>query len=232
MKKSVLIVGLLVCVAVWLGGCGKSSDEEDMERAAKQMEEAAEKMAEAGKKMGEKMGQGVEDMTEALKMMGKALSGGEEVEPVDFRKLKKLLPEKLAGMKRVRSGGERNAVFGIKVSQAEAEYESRDGGSVQVEIIDLGSIKGVARYAKFGWTMAEIDRETDHGYERTFTYRGQKGFEEYDTESRDGKIQLIVANRFAVEIDGSDVDMKKLKKVLKDLDISKLERMKDEGVKG
>jgi len=211
-------------------GCGKSDQQKKMEKAAEQMQKAAQKMADAGKGMGDKMGESAGDMADALKKMGEAVTSGVKVEPVNFRELKKLLPEKLAGMKRTSASGEKNSAFGIKVSQAEADYEAGDEGSIHVEITDMGTIKGLAKMAKFGWAIADIDKESDTGYERTMTYHGYKGYEEYQSDSKDGKIQLLVADRFSVEVSGSNVDMKTIKKALDKLDIGKLERMKNVGV--
>lgn len=211
-------------------GCGKSDQQKKMEQAAEQMQKAAQKMADAGKDMGDKMGEGAGDMADAMKKMGEALTAGEKVEPVNFRELKKLLPEKLAGMKRTNASGEKNSIFGIKVSLAEADYESGDEGSIHVEITDMGTMKGLAKMAKFGWAMADIDKESDTGYERTMTYHGYKGYEEYQSDSKEGKIQLLVADRFSVEVSGSNVNMKTLKKALDKLNIGKLARMKNVGV--
>jgi hypothetical protein len=227
MKRFVVLV-LCVLVPLLIVACGSNKDE--MEEAAADMEEAAEKMAEAGKEMGDSMGEGFEEMAEAMKQMGKAFSDEVDVEPVDFRDLKKLLPGKAAGFKRVDASGEKNAIFGIKVSSAEATYEGRKGASIDISITDLGTMKGVSRYAGFAWSMADIDKETDTGYERTISYKGHKGFEEYDEEQKEGKIEIIVAGRFAVEIDGYEIKNDKLKDALEDIDIDKLEGWKDKGI--
>lgn len=229
MIRQILTIGLVTSF-LFAFGCGKSDQQKDLEQAADQMQKAAQKMADAGKEMGDKMGENAGDMAEAMKKMGQALAGNEKVEPVDFRELKKLLPEKLAGMKRTNASGEKNSAFGIKISQAEADYDAGNGGTIHVEITDMGTMKGLARMARFGWVMADVDRESDDGYERTITYRGHKGHEEYQTDSKEGTIQLLVADRFSVEVHGSDVDMKMIKKALDKLDINKLERMKNIGV--
>ena len=92
-------------------GCGKNDQQKKMEQAAEQMQKAAQKMADAGKDMGDKIGEGAGDMAEAMKKMGEAVTSGVKVEPVNFRDLKRLLPEKLAGMKRTNASGEKKFRF-------------------------------------------------------------------------------------------------------------------------
>lgn len=226
--RRIFVLALCVVVPILIVACGSSSDE--MDDAAKEMEKAAAKMADAGKEMGESMGDGFEDMADAMKQMGKAFSDEVDVEPVDFRDLKKLLPGKAAGLKRVDASGEKNSVFGIQVSSAKAEYEGRKGQSLEISITDLGTMKGIGRYAGFAWSMADIDKETDSGYEKTIKYKSYKGFEEYDHEQKEGKIELIVAGRFAVEIKGNEIKNDKLKDALDDIDIDKLEGWKEKGI--
>lgn len=210
------------------------SESPELDEAADDMKQAAEEMAEAGKDLGESFGDitedVVDDMAHAMKKMGQAFSDEVDVEPVDFRELRELLPKKLAGLKRVDSSGERNSIFGIKISSAKAEYGGKKDEALEVTITDLGTIKGLGKFAKFGWAMAEIDKETKTGYERTIKYKGHKGFEEYDKADKEGKIEIIVANRFAVEINGYDIQEKKLRKGLADIDVDKLEEWKDRGI--
>ena len=94
MRKLIPAFVVLVAVMFLFVRCDSSSKESDIEKAANDMETAAKKMAKAGKEMGEKMGGSVGEMAEAMKMMGKALGEGASVEPVNFRELKKLLPER------------------------------------------------------------------------------------------------------------------------------------------
>ncbi len=226
--KRFFVVVLCVLIPLLIVACGGGKDE--MEEAAKEMEKAAEEMAKAGKEMGESMGENFEDMADAMKQMGKALSDGVDVEPVDFRDLKKLLPKKVAGLKRINASGEKNSMLGIKVSSADGEYEGRKDQRIDVSITDLGTMKGIGRYAGFAWSMAEIDKETDSGYEKTIEINGHKGFIEYDEERKEGSIELIVAGRFAVEIEGYEIDDDKLKDALDDIDIDKLEDWKERGI--
>jgi hypothetical protein len=219
---------IVVCVAlaafVVVFGCGKSAEQ-------KQAEQAAKNLAEAGKKMEEAMKQGGEGVGEAMKKMGEAMTSGKKVEPVDFRLLKSLLPESLPGMKRTSATGEKNAAMGINVSKAEAEYQAEgEKGRIDLNITDMGSMSGLTAMAAFGWAMTEIDRETDSGYEKTSTYGGFKAFEKYNKSNQDGEIQVLVGNRFSVEVKGYEVTMDQVKVALGKIDLAKLDGMKTQGI--
>lgn len=175
-------------------------------------------------------GMNLDQMSKAMQNLGQAMSQGGGVEPVNFRKLKALLPKDLPGMKRTSAQGEKTAAMGIKVAQATGEYSNGNDGSVTIKIMDMGTMKGFVGMATAGWAMTEIDRESDTGYERTFTYKGHKAMEEYDNQSKQGKISVLVGNRFVVEIDGDNVDMKAVKAALDKIDLNALLKMKDEGV--
>ncbi len=150
--------------------------------------------------MGEAARQGdVHQAGEAIKQMGEALSGSIKVEPVDFRTLKELLPESIAGMRRVSSEGSRTNVMGVASSKAEAVYEDGKGGRIAYEITDAGTLTGVAAMA-FAWVNIEIDKEGDSGYERTTTVAGRKAYERYSKATRTGELDVIVGGRFIVGI--------------------------------
>ena len=205
-------------------GCGKSVEQ-------KQAEQAAKNLAEAGKKMEEAMKQGGEGVGEAMKKMGEAMTSGKKVEPVDFRMLKSLLPESLPGMKRTSATGEKNAAMGINLSKAEAEYQAEgEKGRIDINITDMGSMSGLTAMAAFGWAMTDIDRETDSGYEKTSTYGGFKAIEKYNKSNQDGEIQVLVGNRFSVEVKGYEVTMDQVKAALGKIDLAKLDGMKMQGI--
>ena len=224
--KSILVLGLVLLVAV--AGCGGASDE--AQEAAQDFEEASKKMAEARDKM-EKGKGSPQEMAEAMKAMGEAVSGGETVETVDFRKLKELLPTKAAGMERVDASGEKTSAFGINVSEAEGHYETGDGRTfMTIRILDLGSASALTSMMGAAWAMSDFDRETDHGYERTTTYSGHRAYEEYETAAKRGSYQVLISKRFMVEVNGNGMEMNAIKKAMGEIDIGKLEAMKDHGV--
>jgi hypothetical protein len=219
-----LAIGGFCLSVLSMVGCGQNTSEKRLEEASKKMEEAGKKMEEAAKEGGASMG-------EAMKKMGEALGAatGKKVTPVDFRELKALLPEALPGMKRTRAEGERAAAMGLNISKAEGEYQ-KEGSSVHISLMDMGTLSSMAAMATVGWAMAEIDKETETGYEKTSTYQGYKSHEEYSRKSQDGEVTVLVADRFVVEVRGNNLPMEGIMAALGNVDLSKLAGMKGKGV--
>jgi hypothetical protein len=214
-----------LCLAIFpFSGCGQNSTEKRLDEASKKMEEAGKQMEEAAKQGGAGMG-------EAMKKMGEAFgtATGKKVTPVDFRELKALLPEALPGMKRTRAEGERAAAMGLNISKAEGEYEKEDS-SIHINLMDMGTLSGMAAMATVGWAMVEIDKETETGYEKTSTYQGYKSHEEYNRNNKDGEVTVLVAERFVVEVRGSNLPMEAIMSALGAVDLNKLAAMKGKGV--
>jgi len=170
---------------------------------------------------------GLDDFVDNMKEMQENFEEGKEVETVNFRELKALLPEELDGLNRTSASGEKTNAFGINVSKAEGEYKTEDNASsIRITITDMGSMSGWAGLAAFGWTMAEIDKETEDGYERTIEYKGFKGFEKYNTKRNNGKKEIMVAKRFMVSVEGYEVPMEAIDDAMDEIDLDDLEEMK------
>lgn len=173
----------------------------------------------------------LENFAENMKNLSESFNEGKKVNPVDFRDLKALLPEQIGTLKRTNASGEKSSAMGINISKAEADYREEQGNKrIDIEITDLGSVTGLSAFAAYGWYMAEIDKETNDGYEKTFTYKGNKGYEKYNNKYQNGDISVLVAKRFVVEINGDNVSMDEMKAALDMIDIGKLEGMKDFGI--
>ena len=226
-----LISFLTILSILFLFGCG-SNEKQDNQKSGDQVSNQDDK---SGVNEDEKQDNGKEDENDFMKGMKNftdMMKQGSKVETVDFRKLKELLPEELNGMNRTSASGEKTNSFGIKVSQSEGKYKSEDGEqNIKITIIDLGSMKGLTGMALFAWTMAEIDKETEDGYEKTTEFKGYKAFEKYNTKNKNGDLEVIVGDRFMVKGEGWGVDMDDVHNALSLIDFSSLESMKNEGKK-
>ena len=159
----------------------------------------------------------------------KALGGGEAAAPaalVDQRELRALLPADLPGMKRTSASAERSGAMGMTVSRAEGAFEDGKGATIGIEIVDLGGMGGLAAMAHAGWASAEIDRETDTGFERTTNYQGMKAMEEYDSTAKNGKMQALVGGRIMVIVQGSGVGFEAIRAAMDRIDLKKLAALK------
>lgn len=201
--KKMKSLALLLSLSVILWNCTSKSEEEEAKEEPKTGLEAIQKMA-----------------TEAEKM---SKEGPKET--IDPKLLKALLPEDADGLKRKEASSEKTSAMGFGVSTAKADYRDDNGQNIDVEIVDVAGM-GVALMGMAAWSMASIDKETEHGYEKTTEYQGHKAFEKYNTDSKDGEISVIVANRYIVNVRGNGVGIDKIKAVLDDVDLSKLADLK------
>jgi hypothetical protein len=241
MQARILIVPF-IAVVLLAGGCGKSAEQQAREDAARKLSDAGKQMEQAAKDMEDAAKKGGQGMADAMAKMGMAVGGavggavgeaakgmGTAVEPVDFRELKALLPDGIGAMKRTSAEGEKGGAFGIVVAHAEGRYQG-DGGSVDLKITDPGNLSGFAALAAM-WMNMELDKETDTGYEKTGTANGRRFHEKYDKNSKSGEYTVVVGNRFMVEINGHGVDMPTMKKAVDQVNLAKLESMKDVGIR-
>lgn len=163
----------------------------------------------------------MEDLQKGLASMMQAMSSGTtNATMVDFRELKALLPASLPNMKRTAAKGEKSGAMGMSISQATGEYANEAGGSVTIEIQDLSGTAMVGLLA-MGFE-AEVESESDDGYEKTYTYKQHKVQEEYNTTDKYGELKLLVAKRIIVNISVNGVEADVMKTALDAIDLAKL----------
>lgn len=209
---------------------GRNSPSIETSAAMGELAKMGEKMAEAGKKMesAQKSGDTQAQMSAATEALGAALGGDTKVEVVDMAKLKALLPETLAGLKRARFEGEKTAMGGFKMSKAEAQYRDDSNRNITLELTDIGGNKMFG--AMFAWAMIESDKETDTSYEKMGKVDGRPTHEKFHKDGSSGEYGVLVAGRFMIEARGNNVDMATLKAAANSIGFSNLEAMKNEGV--
>lgn len=138
-------------------------------------------------------------------------------EPISYKELKAMMPDKLLGMDRSNLEGSKSGAMGFTVSQASATYKE-DDKKIEVTMVDATGL-GIARASMAAWLTIEIDKESDDGYERTTTIDGQKAFEEYDRSRKRGKLSIFAHERIIVNLEGRNVEEGDLRKALDKLDI-------------
>ena len=171
--------------------------------------------------------QGGGDLGALMGALGQMMQPGTNaaaVAVVDFRELKSLLPTELPGLKRTSASGEKSGAMGMTISFAEGRYE-KDDRSITIKISDFGGT-GFATMMAAGWSMSEIDRETDTGFERTTTIAGHKAKEEFNTENKQGTTEILVAGRFLVEVTGDSVTPEAITEAVGKIDLAKLAALK------
>lgn len=212
--------------------CGKSEAEKQAERAAAELEKAAEAATRAGEaatKAGEAAGQeaakGMEDFAKAMAGFAGAMAGGDgkTVDPVSFQTLQENLPS-VNGWEMAKPRGERMTAP-VPFSQTEARY-TNGNSRIEVKIVD----SGFAPLLTAPWSMmlaTGYSRETSEGYEKAVTVGGQPAFEKWNSDSRDGELNILVNKRFLVTVEGDDIaDTKVLHEVAGKMDFGRIATLK------
>jgi hypothetical protein len=215
-----------------LGSTG-SSVTVDPNSALGKLAAMGERASEAGKKMdaAQKAGDANAQAQAAGQMLGAMLGGGDQVEALAPDALKPFVPDTLGGLPRSSYEAARNGQMGIQVSNARATYRNPQGGpELQLEITDTGGAKGFMALA--GFAGIEEDKQTDHGYEKTYHQDGRMVHEQWNTNGNNGEFTIVLGDRFVVAVHGSGVgSVDALKQAVASLNLGGLEALKNAGVK-
>jgi hypothetical protein len=205
--------GLALALAAAIA-CGKSEAEKQAEQAAADAQKAAEAIKKAADSTGAAAGagaaagvaaaaQGMEAFAKAMQSAATATGAdGKPVEPVRFQDLMTALPASGSGWEMDKPTGER-MTMPVAFSQAEASYRNGDA-EIEVKIVDSAfSQLLIAPWAMF--LTSGYSKESSDGYEKSVNVGGNPGFEKWNSESKDGELNLVVAKRFLVTIDGNNI---------------------------
>jgi hypothetical protein len=162
-----------------------------------------------------------------LTAFGGALGGPNHVDTVDFRTLTAMLPASLPGMKRTSAQGENQGAVGVKTSSATADYADNNGAGVHIEIADISGVSGLMDLA--GGLIQNTTSESDSGFEKEVTIGGRTVHEKYDARNKHGDLSIVLVKRFSVDVSGNGVDMNSLEQTFRQIDLARLESMKDSG---
>lgn len=169
---------------------------------------------------------------EAMKALGMLMGAGadqntEAAPQIHFRQLKAFLPKEHEGMKRTSVEAGKNSAMGMTIGYAEAEYKGEDTYA-SINIQDISAMSGYMRMAQFAWASQEMERESEDGFERTTRIDGLMAKEEFRYRNNSGSIDLIVDDRFMVEVRGRGMEMDQLRSFVKALGLKKLAELKPE----
>lgn len=200
------MLSVIVIAAMFMAACGKSEEQKQAEQAAEELKKAAEALGDAAAKAGTATAaQGTNDVAAAMKGMAAAFGAktadGKPVEPIAFQSLQTALPE-VSGWEMDKPQGEK-MTSPMPFSKIETDYRNGD------QRIDV-AITDTALSAMFLMPLrmavaAGFNRETSDGYEKATTISGHPAVEKWDSGSKRGELNILVGDRFVVEIVGHDV---------------------------
>ena len=220
---------LLLCLLFSFTVVGCSSGSSETENATDRIAERDQ--VDGSRNEGENLGEALNELGDALKGMGEAFAGEVKVEPVDWRDLAELYPRRIRGLEQSGQEGEKSGAMGFKVATVKRTYTSSEGDQrLEISLVDLGSMRGVARVG-LEWLNLEIDREDNSGFERTTKFRDHPMMESCDKVGElTCEVNLLVSNRFVISMDSRGLEIDKLRDILADVKIDRLEELHDFGV--
>jgi len=229
------VIGTAAMTGAALGGMhinGGNGDSVtvDSNSALGKLAAIGQRAEQAGKELdaAQKSGDNAAQSAAMGKMMGAVSGSNGAVEALAPDQIKAFLPDSLGSLKRTSTSAQRNNAMGMQVSDATAEYASENGQHITLEITDTGGAKGFMAMAA---AMApEEEKETDHGYEKTYTADGNMVHEEWNTQSKSGEYSVVLGKRFTVKANGTADSIDQLKQAVSSIDQGKLESLKDAGV--
>ncbi len=200
---------------------------EELEELRTRIRESAERVREEMRDSERDFEVVMKNLGKALEKIGDALQEDSDIQPVDHRKLKDMLPREVAGMERYDTDGSSNSVLGIRTSKIEAKYEGPNS-NMSIKIVDLGSISGAATVG-LEFIDASVDRQYDHGFERTTEIDGYPAILKFDDRGRTKRHEavIMVSERFVVEIkaEGRDLDNDIIEQVVDHISLRRLVRL-------
>ena len=131
----------------------------------------------------------------------------EPVEPISFKDLLEYLPKSPPGWTMEKPMGETTSIGGYSISQVSQTYV-QDQKNVTITIFDWAF--NSALYTPFLLTT-EFSQESTEGYNKGIKIDDIPGREEYNYNSKDGSLNLLVNSRFLVQIDGRAVEEAELR---------------------
>jgi hypothetical protein len=203
----------------------------DHSATANALNDYAKRMDEASKKLdsAQKSGDPAAKANALGAFMGAAMGSGGKVESLAPDVIKTFLPPELEGLKRTQQAVERNGVIGMQISKATATYSDGANHTLQLEIVDAGSLKGMVGFAS-GWAGVEQESQTDTGYDKTYKDGGELVHEQWNNATKSGEYSTFVADRFSIKVSGAAADIGDLKRAAASINASGLAALKNSGV--
>ncbi|HRA13314.1 MAG TPA: Yip1 family protein [Giesbergeria sp.] len=207
-------------ISVTTPGGKVSIDTAGLEAASKKMEEAARQMEQAQKgndpnAMAAATGNAV---AAAVGMMG----GGQAVAA---QSLKAALPEQLGDMARTGFDVQDGAALGLPTSQASAQFSNGEK-EARLEITDMG---GMGQMAILAMGMAQGEKEDREHAEKTWQEDGRTLHQSYRKDGSQAEFKMVLKNGILVSIEGDNMDIKAVRGLLSEVNLSALEALQRKG---
>ena len=151
----------------------------------------------------------VSDMKDVAADMEKTKEKLANTTPLGAEEMKALLPEQLAGARRV----ELDVQPAMGTNVAQGRYQVTDTSWVEISIVDCAGPAGSGLFATQYLGMMNVQDEDEDEYTRTVEYKGGKAFENCQKKRLECSLTWFTKNRFLVSINSQFVGIDAVRKV-------------------
>ena len=146
-------------------------------------------------------------------------------EVVEFSKLIPLLPKTPEGWTAEPAEGSTTDSGGSKLTSVGCNYTKGEGDTASTAVVNIidSSDRQFLDATTAGWN---ISQETTEGYTKSIKIDENPGFETFDKAGKSGSIWVMVAKRFILHIDLTNLPPEDLQKWARSVDLKKLTQLK------
>ncbi|MFT4100829.1 MAG: Yip1 family protein [Burkholderiaceae bacterium] len=162
--------------------------------------------------------------TAKLEEASRKLQASANRDPIPSEVLKAVLPDSIGDLKRVTLDVQSGAAMGVRSATAEAEYQGGGDRSVNLKIVDMGGLSGLAAIAN--WVNITGEKETAMSIEKTYKNGSRTIKESARKDGSRAEYSVALENGVVIELEGRGVDLRALKSVADGMSLSKLESHK------
>jgi len=148
------------------------------------------------------------------------------LDPIHFSKIIPLLPTAPDGWKGADPDGSTMDMGGFKMTTVGRTYtkgEGDDAPTASLNVIDYANNKQFYEATTAAWNFSQ---ETTSGYMKSVKFGDFPGFETFEKSSKSGQLWVVVAGRFFVHVETTNLDPAEMQTWMKRIDLKKLASLK------
>ncbi len=211
---------LFLTLMLFLFSCGSSETVSGSKNNPKDDEGYFDNLEKQWSKNWEK---GTQQVSQTMDEMRRVMSGENTTEPVSPEELQKLLPNRFSGLEPFEQDAQKTELWGIKISEATEVFQpSSSHWKIKLAITDLGSLAGMTSLIRKDWIKNDVDIRSENGYQKTIYYKNYRALESYNRINNLLKYEVIVNNRFLVEVRGGGTYPHKIREAMEQIDWKRL----------
>jgi len=214
---------LLLIVTIFLFSCGSSETVSGTKSTKKENESYFDNWE---KQWSDNWKKGTQQVSQTMDEMRQVMNGENTIEPISPEELKKFLPGRLSGLEAIEKNAQKTEIWGLKVSEAMEIFQPKSAHwKIKLAITDLGSLAGMTSLIRKDWIKNDVNIRSENGYKRTIYYKSYRALESYNRINKLLKFEVIVNNRFLVEVQGGGTYPHKIREAMEQINWDRLDKL-------